>query len=93
MLTRCALLRDIGRTGRSGRTGVLVKAPKPGQEERVDLPTIGPNTVLKSSAAGLAGIAIAAGRVLIVDRDTTIAAANREGLFLLGLRLDGRDGV
>jgi DUF1009 family protein len=47
MLTRCAQLRDIGRTGRSGRTGVLVKAPKPGQEERVDLPTIGPNSVLK----------------------------------------------
>jgi len=93
MLTRCAELRDIGRTGRSGRAGVLVKAPKPGQEERIDLPTIGPNTVLKSAAAGLAGIAVAAGHVLIADRDNTIATADREGLFLLGLSLEGRDGV
>ena len=90
MLTRCAELREAGRTGRPGRAGVLVKAPKPGQEERIDLPTIGPNTVLQSAAAGLAGIAVAAGHVLIADRDATIAAADREGLFLLGVTLPKR---
>lgn len=93
MLTRCADLHAMGRTGRRSRAGVLVKAPKPGQEKRVDLPTIGPSTVLKSAAAGLAGIAVAAGHVLIADRDATIATADREGLFLLGVKLDKRDGV
>ncbi len=85
MLTRCAELRQSGRTGRRGRAGVLVKMPKPGQEERVDLPTIGPDTVTKAAAAGLSGIAVAAGHVLMAERDATIAAADRHGLFLLGV--------
>jgi DUF1009 family protein len=85
MLVRCAELRKGGR--RRGLAGVLVKAPKPGQEERVDLPTIGPDTVEMAAQAGLAGIAVAAGRVLIADRDATIAAAGQHGLFLVGQKL------
>ncbi|MGB2931686.1 MAG: UDP-2,3-diacylglucosamine diphosphatase LpxI [Methyloceanibacter sp.] len=81
MLARCAGLRQWGRRPRAG---VMVKAPKPGQEERVDLPTIGPDTVDKAAHAGLAGIAVAAGRVLIADRAATIAAADEHGLFLFG---------
>jgi UDP-2,3-diacylglucosamine hydrolase len=84
MLVRCAELRESGRTRRRLRAGVLVKAPKPGQEERVDLPTIGPETVRKAAAAGLAGIAVAAGQVLMAERDATIEAANQHGLFLVG---------
>jgi UDP-2,3-diacylglucosamine hydrolase len=84
MLARCAELRSSGRTRRHARAGVLVKAPKPGQEERVDLPTIGPETVRKAAAAGLAGIAVAAGQVLMAERAATIEAANQNGLFLVG---------
>jgi UDP-2,3-diacylglucosamine hydrolase len=86
MLARCAELRKAGGR-RRGLAGVLVKAPKPGQEERVDLPTIGPDTVEMAARAGLAGIAVAAGRVLITDRDATIAAASQHGLFLVGQKL------
>jgi DUF1009 family protein len=68
---------------------VLVKAPKPGQEERVDMPTIGPETVTKAAAAGLAGIAVAE-RVLMAERAATIAAANQRGLFLLGVTAEER---
>jgi DUF1009 family protein len=93
MLTRCAEIRAAGRAGKDGRAGVLVKAPKPGQEERVDLPTIGPDTVAKAAAAGLTGIAVAAGRVLIAERAATIAAADRDGLFLIGVESVERDGV
>jgi UDP-2,3-diacylglucosamine hydrolase len=89
MLARCAELREAGRAGRGGRAGVLVKAPKPGQEERVDMPTIGPETVTKAAAAGLAGIAVA-GQVLMAERAATIAAANQHGLFLLGLTPEER---
>ena len=60
----CALRDGPARS----HAGVLVKAPKPGQEERVDLPTIGPDTVTKAAEAGLAGIAVAAGRVLMAER-------------------------
>jgi hypothetical protein len=63
---------------------VLVKAPKPGQEERIDMPTIGPDTVRNAAAAGLAGIAVAARHVLIAERAATIAAADKHGLFLWG---------
>jgi DUF1009 family protein len=82
MLARCAELD--ARSSRRGRAGVMVKAPKPGQEQRVDMPTIGPETVNKAAAAGLAGIAVAAGGVLLAERGATIAAANEHGLFLVG---------
>jgi DUF1009 family protein len=90
MIARCAELRKGGR--RRGRTGVLVKAPKPGQEERVDLPTIGPDTVERAAEAGFAGIAVTAGRVLIADRAATLGAADAHGLFLFGQKHDnGQD--
>jgi DUF1009 family protein len=85
MLVRCAELRKSGRTGRHTRAGVLAKGPKPEQEQRVDLPTIGPDTVLKAAAAGLAGIAVSAGQVLMAEQAKTIDAANQHGLFLVGV--------
>jgi DUF1009 family protein len=87
MIARCAALRKGSGGRRRGLAGVLVKAPKPEQEERVDLPTIGPDTVERAARAGLAGIAVAAGRVLIADRAATLAAADAHGLFLFGQKL------
>lgn len=68
----------------SGGRGVLFKAPKPGQDWRVDLPVIGPETVRRAAAAGLAGIAVQAGGVLVLGREETVAEADRAGLFLWG---------
>jgi DUF1009 family protein len=85
MLARCAVLRREQRSG--VRSGVLVKAPKPGQEQRVDQPTIGPDTVRHCVEARLAGIAVAAGLVLVANRSETVAAADEQGLFLYGVRL------
>jgi UDP-2,3-diacylglucosamine hydrolase len=87
MLGRCAELRKERGKRRRGPAGVLVKAPKPGQEERVDLPTIGPETVERAARAGLAGIAVCAGRVLIADRAAVLGAADKHGLFLFGQML------
>lgn len=84
MLARCAELRRSGRVSLPDRSGVLVKAPKPGQEQRIDLPTIGPETVKRVAAAGLAGIAVAARHVLVAELARTIEAADRQGLFLVG---------
>lgn len=82
VLDRVAALREVGRLKWSGRVGVLAKCPKPQQDLRVDMPTIGPSTVAGVEAAGLAGIAIEAGRVMIVDRDETRRRADALGLFI-----------
>ncbi len=62
--------------------GILFKAPKPGQDRRADLPVIGANTPDAVAAAGLAGIVIEAGGVMIVDRAKTLARCDALGLFL-----------
>jgi DUF1009 family protein len=64
---------------------VLVKLPKPQQDRRLDLPTIGPVTVEKAAAAGLRGIAVAAGATIAADRARLIEAADRRGLFVVGV--------
>ena len=72
-----------GEAGR--RRGVLAKAPKPIQETRVDLPTIGPATVRGAARAGLAGLVGEAGRTLVLDREGLVALADELGLFVLGV--------
>ncbi|PCH67170.1 MAG: phosphatidate cytidylyltransferase [Rhodobacteraceae bacterium] len=62
--------------------GILFKAPKPGQDRRVDLPTIGPDTIVAACAAGLAGVVIESQGVMVLDRATVLAECNRLGLFL-----------
>jgi UDP-2,3-diacylglucosamine hydrolase len=85
VLARIAELRDQGRIRNPVGTGVLVKAPKPGQERRLDLPTIGPQTVAGAARAGLAGIAVAAGAAVIAEAEKVAAAADAAGLFVTGL--------
>jgi len=85
MLQRCTDLRTSGRVKAKGRAGVLVKAAKPNQDLRVDLPTIGPKTVDLAVAAQLAGIAIEAGRALISEREETLKRADAAGLFIYGI--------
>ena len=84
MLSRVQSLRAEGRISRR-RKGVLVKLCKPQQDLRADLPTIGVSTVENAKAAGLAGIAVEAGRALVVEREAMIAAADAAGLFVVGL--------
>jgi UDP-2,3-diacylglucosamine hydrolase len=80
LLRRCAGLR------REGSGGVLVKVEKPGQEQRADRPTIGPQTVALAAEAGLRGIAVEAGATIVLDRDEVVGAADRAGLFVVGIR-------
>lgn len=83
LLERTRELRGHGRlAGKTG--GVLVKCAKPGQELRADLPSIGPQTVEAAHAAGLAGIAVEAGRSLILEGPETLSRANALGLFIIG---------
>lgn len=62
--------------------GLFYKAAKPGQDLRIDLPTLGPATVDAAAKAGLAGIAWAAGQVICLDLPAMIRRAEAQGLFL-----------
>jgi DUF1009 family protein len=86
MLARIGELRQSGRIAAATGRGVLVKAAKRGQDRRVDLPSIGPGTVEGAARAGLAGIAVVAGSTIIAEPALTGAAADRERLFVIGMR-------
>lgn len=83
-----ARARALGRRpfgfGRPLPATVLVKAPKVGQDLRVDLPAIGPRTVRNAARAGCVGLALEAGGTLVIDREATAAEADRLGLFVTG---------
>jgi UDP-2,3-diacylglucosamine hydrolase len=84
MLERVAALRREGRIRLPSRTGVLVKGPKPGQDRRFDLPSIGPRTVETAAAAGLAGIAVEGAGAITADLQAMTRAADAAGLFFVG---------
>ena len=79
------ILRGVGG---DGRRGVLYKSPKPYQELRVDMPVVGPGTVLNAAKAGLAGIAVKAESVLFLDRELAVRHADEHGLFIWSRRED-----
>ena len=85
MLERCKDLKKWSLARGGPRVGVLVKCAKPDQDRRIDLPSIGPETVRRAAEARLSGIAIAAGDVLIAEREEVIRLANRLGIFLVGI--------
>ncbi|MCZ4351470.1 UDP-2,3-diacylglucosamine diphosphatase LpxI [Roseovarius aestuarii] len=81
-----ALLGYVGTTPEAlkrGQKGVYVKAAKDGQDLRIDMPAVGPDTVTAIARAGLSGLALQVGRVMILDRDETLAAAEEAGIFLI----------
>ena len=85
MLARVAELPEALRGRPGAPVGVLAKAPKPIQEKRVDLPTIGPATVEGVARAGLAGIVGEAGHLLVLDREAVISLADELGIVILGV--------
>ena len=85
MIARVAEMRKNGRVKLPERAGVLVKAPKPNQDRRVDLPAIGPDTIAQAKAAGLLGIAVEAGSTVVADTAALIRAADKAGLFVIGV--------
>lgn len=81
-----ALLEHVARTSSDlglGAKGVYVKAAKRGQDLRADMPSIGPRTIEGVARAGLAGLAVEAGRTLILEREETLRAARDQGVFVI----------
>jgi len=90
MLARIAELREGGRIPTPAGVGVLVKAPKPAQDRRLDLPAIGPRTVEEVARAGLAGIAVVAGGTIIAEPVAVASAADAAGVFVFGVNDEPR---
>ncbi len=78
LITRCR-----GRTG-----AILVKAAKPQQDRKFDLPTVGPSTVQLCKDAGFAGIAVEQEQVLVSDFSKMVELADDAGIFLVGVNGD-----
>jgi DUF1009 family protein len=85
LLARIADLRRQRRVVTPPGVGVLVKAPKAGQDHRFDLPAIGPQTIENVARAGLAGLAVAAGSTIVAEPDAVVAAADRAKVFFAGV--------
>jgi UDP-2,3-diacylglucosamine hydrolase len=86
LLLRIPELRRQKRVATPPGVGVLVKAPKPGQDRRFDLPAIGRRTVEHAARAGLAGVAVTAGGAIMTEPTDLIEAADRAGIFVVGVR-------
>ena len=85
LIDRCSALR------KSDKGGVLVKLCKPQQDKRLDMPTIGLQTIQQVHEAGFKGIAVQAGATLVVDLEQMVDYANKHKLFICGLDI-GEDG-
>lgn len=85
MIAQIGSLREALRGTAAKKRGVLVKALKPTQDAKTDMPVIGVATVRNAGAVGLAGIALEAGKALIVDKRAVAAEADRLGLFVAGM--------
>ena len=88
MLMRVAQLRQNGQIDNASDRGVLVKAAKRGQDHRLDLPSIGPQTIAGAKRAGLAGIAVTAASTVVAEPERIGLAADREKMFVIGVRAE-----
>jgi DUF1009 family protein len=86
MLARVGDLRESLRGTEGHRRGVVVKALKPTQDAKTDMPVIGVQTVQGAHAVHLSGIAVEAGAALILDKAQVAREADRLGLFVTGVR-------
>jgi DUF1009 family protein len=86
MLSRIGGLRESLRGTADRRRGVLVKALKPTQDAKTDMPVVGVETVKNAAAAFLSGVAVEAGAALILDKQAVAAEADRQGVFVVGVK-------
>lgn len=85
LLKRVAAMRGSGLVGGTGPL-ILAKALKPRQPRFVDLPSIGPQTIINAAAAGISVVVVEAGRTLLIDRPALEREARERGVSLVGLR-------
>ena len=76
----------IRRAGKIAKDGVvIVKVSKPHQDKRFDIPVVGTNTVKNLIKIKAACLAIEAGKTLFIDRESSIALADKAGLSIVAV--------
>jgi DUF1009 family protein len=83
LLARVASMRRDKRFSAQGRVGALAKCTRPRQDLRLDMPAIGPRTIENAAEAGLAAVAVEAGRVLVTQRHETLAQCKAHKISLV----------
>ena len=78
------LIKRCGEIKQEGEGPVLIKVIKPSQDKRVDLPCLGPDTIINADKYGIRGIASEAGATLILDQANTLKLAEKLGVFIYG---------
>ncbi|PZQ45062.1 MAG: DUF1009 domain-containing protein [Micavibrio aeruginosavorus] len=87
LIRRCAEYR------RTRDGGILVKTCKPEQDRKIDMPTIGPQTIALCASLGYSGVAVEAASALMVDMQQSIQMADESKLFLIGVRAPARQAA
>ncbi len=75
------MLKNIKKN--KNKSGVLVKFPKKKQDKRLDLPTVGLNTIKQCKFAGLKGIVLKHKNNIFLDKIKAINYANKNKIFIL----------
>jgi DUF1009 family protein len=70
----------------AGKGAVVVKAVKPHQDRRFDLPAVGPDTIEVMGRAGCRVLAVEAGATLVMDLAETVRRADRARIAVVGVR-------
>ena len=82
----------IARGGSFAEGAVVVKAFKPRQDARFDVPAVGPATIAAMQSARCAALAVEAGKALLLDREAMLDAADRAGIAVEGVELAAEQG-
>lgn len=82
------MLERAKAVSKQGKAPVMVKIKKPGQDTRTDMPAIGIRTIEQLSRCGIGGIAVESGGILVIEREQTIATADRAGIFIIGMKVE-----
>ena len=80
-----SLKKDDYLNNKAGGKGVFLKSQKINQDTRIDVPTIGINTIQNIANAGFSGIALKANNVQIIDKEVCIELANQLGIFIVSV--------
>jgi len=76
----------IERAGQLCKSGgwTLIKATKPKQDMRFDVPCVGPDTIRSMANCGGKYLVIEAGKTIVIDKPQTIALAEQLGVAIFG---------
>jgi DUF1009 family protein len=83
-----AMIERAGALCKRGKW-TLIKVAKPAQDMRFDVPTVGPTTIDRLKAHGATCLAVEAGRTILLDKPDMLAAADKAGIAVVGIRLAG----